>query len=117
MPFLIGRFQYLANMQARTAEGAGRIPQGVMYELKRFYFDTAQAADPYALGPLTHLVDPEHICFGTDFPYRAIGADVRGLASCGLFGSAQLRGIERDNALRLMPGLARLLSRRDGQDA
>jgi predicted TIM-barrel fold metal-dependent hydrolase len=114
MPFLIGRFQYLGKTQARTAEGAGKIPQGVMYELKRLYFDTAQAADPYALGPLRHLVDPDHICFGTDFPYRAIGADVRGLASCGLFDSGELRGIERDNALRLMPGLARLPSRRDG---
>jgi predicted TIM-barrel fold metal-dependent hydrolase len=114
MPFLIGRFQYLGNIQARTAEGAGKIPQGVMYELKRLYFDTAQAADPYALGPLRGLVDPDHICFGTDFPYRAIGADVRGLAACGLFGSGELRGIERDNALRLMPGLARLPSRRGG---
>lgn len=106
MPFLIGRFQYLGKMQARTASGASKIPQGVMYELGRLYFDTAQSADSYALGPLRHLVDADHICLGTDFPYRTMGSDVRGLTTCGLFGPEELRRIERDNVLRLMPGLA-----------
>lgn len=114
MPFLIGRFQYLGKIQARTAEGASRIPYGVMYELERLYFETAQSADSYALGPLRRLVGVGHVCFGTDFPYRTIGGDVRGLATCGLFGPEELRKIERDNALRLMPGLVQLPSRRDG---
>jgi 6-methylsalicylate decarboxylase len=112
MPFLIGRLQYLGRMQARTAGGAARIPRGVMYELKRLYFDTAQSADPYALGPLRRLVDTSHICFGTDFPYRGINGDLVGLASCGLFSPEELRMIQRGNALRLLPGLMPLYSRR-----
>ncbi|MGH8325665.1 MAG: amidohydrolase family protein [Steroidobacteraceae bacterium] len=115
MPFLIGRFQYLGRVQGRTAEGASKIPHGVMYELKRLYFDTAQSANPYALGPLKRLVDTSHILLGTDFPYRTVGGDVRGLASCGLFAPGDLQMIERDNALRLMPELAQVASRRHEQ--
>jgi predicted TIM-barrel fold metal-dependent hydrolase len=106
MPFLVGRFEYLGRLQARTPEGASRIPHGVLHELERLYFDTAQAANVFALGPLRRLVDTTHICLGSDFPYRTIGGDVRGLSSCALFTDAQLRGIERDNARRLMPRLA-----------
>jgi predicted TIM-barrel fold metal-dependent hydrolase len=106
MPFLLERFIFQADVQAKTPGGAQKIPNGVLYELRRLYFDTAQSANPYAMGPLARLVPKTQICFGTDFPYRAIADDVSGLAGCGLFSRRDLEQIERTNASRLFPRLA-----------
>jgi predicted TIM-barrel fold metal-dependent hydrolase len=106
MPFLLERFMLLADALAKTPEGASKIPNGVLYELKRLYFDTAQSANPYAMGPLTRLVATTQVCFGTDFPYRAIADNVSGLAGCGLFSPGDLEQVERNNAARLLPRLA-----------
>jgi 6-methylsalicylate decarboxylase len=106
MPFLVERFLFQAAVQAKTPEGAQKIPNGVLYELRRLYFDTAQSANPYAMGPLTRLVSTTQICFGTDFPYRAIADNVSGLAECGLFSPRDLEQVERANVSRLLPRLA-----------
>jgi 6-methylsalicylate decarboxylase len=106
MPFLLERFLFQADIQSKTPEGAKKIPHGVLYELKRLYFETAQSANPYAMGPLTRLVSNTQICFGTDFPYRATADNVNGLAECGLFTPRDLELIERTNAARLFPRLA-----------
>src|ERR1700738_3812594 len=106
MPFLLERFLFQADVQSKTPEGAKKIPNGVLYELKRLYFDTAQSANPYAMGPLTRLVSNTQICFGTDFPYRAIADNVNGLAECGFFSPPDLEQVERTNAARLLPRLA-----------
>jgi predicted TIM-barrel fold metal-dependent hydrolase len=106
MPYLLERFLFQAGVQSKTPEGARKIPKGVLYELRRLYFDTAQSANPYAMGPLTRLVPNSQICFGTDFPYRAIADNVTGLAECGLFSPADLEQVERKNASRLLPRLA-----------
>ncbi len=106
MPFLLERFIFQAGVQSKTPEGAKKLPNGVLYELKRLYFDTAQSANPYAMGPLTRLVSTKQICFGTDFPYRPIADNVSGLAECGLFSRRDLEQIERTNASRLLPRLA-----------
>ena len=78
MPFLLERFLFQAGVQSKTPEGAKKIPNGVLYELRRLYFDTAQSANPYAMGPLTRLVSKTQICFGSDFPYRAIADNLSG---------------------------------------
>jgi predicted TIM-barrel fold metal-dependent hydrolase len=75
-----------------------------MFELKKFYYDTAQANHPGALAALLKIVAPEQMLFGTDYPYRT-GAEVIGGLASGGFAAKDLRGIERDNALRLLPGL------------
>jgi predicted TIM-barrel fold metal-dependent hydrolase len=106
MPFLLERFLFQADVQSKTPEGAQRIPNGVLYELRRLYFDTAQSANPYAMAPLTRLVSNTQICFGTDFPYRAIADNVSGLAACGMFNPLDLELVERANAARLLPRLA-----------
>ena len=66
--------------------------EGVMSELARFYYDTAQASNPMAVS---------QIVFGTDYPYRTGAEHVRGLAE--VFGPEDLRRIERENALKLVP--------------
>jgi predicted TIM-barrel fold metal-dependent hydrolase len=75
--------------------------EGVMAQLKRFYYDTAQASNPIAMAALTKLVATSQIVFGTDYPYRTAADQVKGLA--GVFGPEDLAKIDRENALRLLP--------------
>ena len=101
MPFLIERFEFLA----RSPAVAARLPPGgPRAALGRFHYDTAQAANPVAMRALTAVVPPAQLLFGTDFPYRTSAEHVRGLDACG-FDAAALRGIERDNALAMLPRL------------
>jgi predicted TIM-barrel fold metal-dependent hydrolase len=55
------------------------------------------------------MVPTSQILFGTDFPLGGGSAAVvaRGLLDNGGFTAQELRAIERDNALRLLPRLAR----------
>jgi predicted TIM-barrel fold metal-dependent hydrolase len=101
LPFLTERFVRLPLINKNVA---ARVPNGVETELKRFYYDTAQAAHPHALASLTKLIPISQIVFGTDFPYRTAIDHVKGLADYG-FGTSDLRSIDRDNAVRLIPRL------------
>ena len=75
-----------------------------MPELTKFYYDTAQANHPGALAALLKLVTPAQILYGTDYPYRAAAEENEGLSAQG-FAAKDLAAIERENALRLLPGL------------
>jgi len=96
MPFLVERFERAPGRWAPAIEG-GSIPI-----LQRFYYDTAQAAHPWALMGLTRLVKSAQILFGTDFPYRTATETAQGLVDFG-FPVADLRAIDRGNAARLLP--------------
>jgi 6-methylsalicylate decarboxylase len=101
MPFLTERFVRLPVINKTVAP---RVPNGVEYELKRFYYDTAQAAHPFALASLLKLVAVSQVVFGTDFPYRTGAEHVKGLTDYG-FSAKDLQAIDRDNAVRLLPRL------------
>jgi predicted TIM-barrel fold metal-dependent hydrolase len=93
MPYITSRF------------GAGN-PQ-VMAQIQRFYYDTAQAFTPYTLEGFTRLIPNSHILFGSDYLGNAgsAGNVLKGIESYTGFTPAQLRAIERDNALALFPRL------------
>jgi len=101
LPFLTERFLRLPLINKNLAT---RVPHGVEHELKRCYYDTAQAAHPYALASLTKLIPVSQIVFGTDFPYRTAAEHVKGLTDYG-FSASDLQSIDRDNAVRLLPRL------------
>lgn len=101
MPFLAERFSRLPLINKSLAP---RVPNGVEHELRRFYYDTAQASHPMALASLTKLVPVSQILFGTDFPYRTAADHVKGLTAYG-FSASDLAGIDRENAVRLIPRL------------
>jgi 6-methylsalicylate decarboxylase len=101
LPFLTERFVRLPLINKNLA---ARVPNGVEAELKRFYYDTAQAAHPYALASLTRLIPVSQIVFGTDYPYRTAIDHVKGLTDYG-FSAGDLQAIDRDNAVRLIPRL------------
>ena len=81
------------------------MPNGPIAELKKLFYDTANAANPWALAPLLKLVSTSQILYGSDFPFRSPEDNAKGLRDIGLFSAAELRAIERDNALRLLPRL------------
>jgi predicted TIM-barrel fold metal-dependent hydrolase len=86
---------------------AQNVPNGLLYELQKFYYDTAQAFNPYTMPSFKKLVPASHILFGTDFPLGGgSGAAVsKGLIENGGFSESELRGIDRENALGLLPRL------------
>lgn len=101
MPFLLSRFTHEERIIKNREEF---LPKGVVFELKKFYYDTAQANHGGALAALTRLVPAARILLGSDFPFRPARDVVKGLSAYG-FTARELRAIERDNALRLMPTL------------
>jgi predicted TIM-barrel fold metal-dependent hydrolase len=101
-PFLAGRIDG-ASGNAREA-----LPEGFMAVAKRFYYDTAGAANRGALVSLRELVSTSQIMFGTDFPPGGTSAAVaKSLADTKLFSDAEMQAIGRDNAVRLVPRLGR----------
>jgi predicted TIM-barrel fold metal-dependent hydrolase len=104
-----GTAPFLAERLIRTGarpEIAQRLPpHGVLGELRRFHYDTAQASYPPTLAALTRMAPISRILWGTDFPFRRGEEYVQQLAGYG-FGEAELRRIDRDNAVELMPRLA-----------
>jgi len=104
-PFLLSRFQF---QEASMKNKEQLLPKGLMYELKKFYYDTAQANSAPALAAMLKLAPPSQILLGTDFPFRT-AAEVTGGLTAQHFSVRDLGAIERDNALRLLPKLAKTL--------
>ena len=103
VPFLLSRFVY----QEATMKGKEQVlPKGLMYELKKFHYDTAQGNSPPALAALLKVAPLSQILFGTDYPFRTAAEEIAGLTT-QRFPAKDLRAIERDNALRLLPELQR----------
>jgi len=100
VPFLAGRIEG-ASGSAKEA-----LPNGFTSELKKFYYDLAGAANKGVIASLLQLVPATQIVFGTDFPPGGTSAAVaRTLTEIGMFSEADLRAINRDNAVRLLPRL------------
>lgn len=98
MPFLIERFEMWGKAPAMIEKN----PDGVLAELRRFYYDTAQSSNPVALGALKQVVPVSQILFGTDFPFRAVNDHVQRLRGSGVFDQEALIAIEGANARRLL---------------
>lgn len=99
MPVLAGRIK---DRYPSDPEHAEYVPNGVIPELQKFYFDIAHASFPMPLAALLKLAKPDHILFGTDFSPEPIESTVNELPKSGL-SAAQMRAIERENAEKLLP--------------
>jgi predicted TIM-barrel fold metal-dependent hydrolase len=81
-------------------------PDRIMSQLKNFYFDVAQASGAQVLSCLTEITTPDHILFGSDWPYcpERVGKltieSIAGSAKGDTFG-----GVFRRNAQPLFPRL------------
>lgn len=63
-----GFLPYAAERVARVCAPDGSQAAGLA-RLRKFYFDTALSSSPYALPALLAFAQPDHITFGSDWPY------------------------------------------------
>jgi predicted TIM-barrel fold metal-dependent hydrolase len=101
VPMVLGRMHDYApkNITEKT-------PNGIEYELKRLYYDIAGTAYRPAIAALTKLVPITQILFGGDNPFVPLRQTAQGMTQLDL-SAADLQAIGRDNALALLPRLAR----------
>lgn len=102
VPALAGR---LVNMTRTRKDLAEIAPRGVLYELARLHYDTANAYFVPTMAALLKLVPASQVLFGSDYPYFTLEQNVAGLAEIPLTG-VERHAIDRGNAVRLMPRLA-----------
>ncbi|MEU0883386.1 amidohydrolase family protein [Lentzea sp. NPDC005914] len=119
---LSGAMQRYANIRFILAHSGGFVPY-IAYRilltmvreglapnldvLKQFYYDVALSATPAALPSLLEVADPEHITYGSDFPFAppvAVAA-INGLYEKYPLDPAQRAAIDRGNAEALFPRL------------
>ena len=97
-----GAMPMLADRIARLfpKDLAAQAPNGVLYELKRQYYDTASASNPTSLSALMSLIPSSQILFGSDFPFLSAGDTAGDLMHSGLPDNT-VEAINRNNAVRL----------------
>jgi predicted TIM-barrel fold metal-dependent hydrolase len=99
LPFLTGRLVELQNVKKDT-----RLPDGPLPVLRRFYCELAQGHTAGQIAALLKMAPISQLLYGTDFPFRR-GVEVNeGIAAYG-FNPDELRAIERQTALQLIPRL------------
>ena len=84
---------------------ADKIPNGVDYEIKKLYFDTAHAGWAPALDSLKDIVPMTQILYGSDAPIRNYELTDNGLVNYAGFSENDWKAINRGNAERLFPRL------------
>jgi predicted TIM-barrel fold metal-dependent hydrolase len=99
LPFLTGRLTRLARERKDQ-----RMPGGPLPILQRYNYEIAQGNTPGQLAALMKLVPISQVMFGSDYPFVAGIEAVEGLDEYR-FSDADRRAIERDNALKLLPGV------------
>jgi len=88
----------------RPGKEPGSLLHDAATQFDKLYFDTANAANPVALAGLRAFANPRRILFGTDYPYVSLARGVDDLARAQM-SHRQMRAIESENALLLMPTL------------
>lgn len=93
----------LSGGRLSPEEKARIIPNGFDGELRKFYYDIASVAvNPAAMAAMFIAYPKDHILFGSDIPFWKIETLVGGLNKLSITPS-ELRGIQRENALQLLP--------------
>jgi predicted TIM-barrel fold metal-dependent hydrolase len=100
-PMLAGR---MAETVGRRANAGEVIPNGVLAELRKLYYDTASATSPPSMAALRAMASASHILFGSDYPFVKTAATVEELRHTQM-SESERDAIERSNALSLLPRL------------
>jgi 6-methylsalicylate decarboxylase len=99
IPMLAGRIDAFYSQKAR-----GFAPDGIMAELRRLYYDTANATSAPTMAALMTFAPATQITFGSDYPYFPLN-QIEAIRTMGL-AQDDLAAIERGNAARLVPRFA-----------
>ena len=84
---------------------AARLPHGVEYEFRKFYYEVAHASKPAALDALKDIAPVSQILYGSDVPLRAYELTNEGLDVYSGFSPKDWDAIYRGNAEQLFPRL------------
>lgn len=101
---MLDRLPAIARVRPDFAANA---PQGALEIFKGFYFDTAGVYNPAAIAAMRAALPLSQILFGSDVPFNPLGRAAAMLGQVVPDADAR-RAIERDNALALLPQLARM---------
>ncbi|MBV8777760.1 MAG: amidohydrolase [Alphaproteobacteria bacterium] len=102
VPALAGR---IVNMTKGRSDLPQIAPEGVMHELTRLHYDTANASFAPTMAALLKFVPASQVLFGSDYPYYSLEENVGLLAELPLT-QAERQAINRGNAARVMPRFA-----------
>jgi predicted TIM-barrel fold metal-dependent hydrolase len=104
MPMLLERIARVAF--TLTAEKrAAILPNGLEHELQRHYYDVAAiATNAVGMAAVFKLVPTTRLLFGSDAPFWSV-AEIAGAVSRFELSAADIRAIQRDNAVQLFPAL------------
>jgi predicted TIM-barrel fold metal-dependent hydrolase len=103
MPAVIGRLGIGGADTLNKVLGGTPEPNSRLYHLRRFYYDTAMSSNVVQMQALKAIAGTSQIVFGTDYPFGGDAAKhMQGLEGCGL-SAEELRGIQRENALKFLP--------------
>jgi len=94
------------TVMGRGPDDADIDPGHVAQVLRGLYYETALAGSRNSLLPTLEVTTPDHILFGTDWPAApepTVIRNIDNLTSFDGFTKEELRGVERDNALKLFP--------------
>jgi predicted TIM-barrel fold metal-dependent hydrolase len=94
----------LVGLTRSRPDLGARLPNGVKAELSKIYVDVVGVTSPGMMQAILDIVPTDHLLFGTDFPFWDPAINIQGLAALNL-DAAALAGIERGNALKLLPSL------------
>lgn len=100
IPMMAGRINAFYGKRPNLKEFA---PEGIIGELRRLNYDTANSTSAPTMAALTRLVPVSQITYGTDYPYFDLGQfqDLEQLA----LSAAELESMGGGNATRLIPRL------------
>ena len=94
----------MAETVARRPNSAEVMPNGVLAELRKLYYDTASAASPASMAALRIMAPASHILFGSDYPFAKAAAGIEELRHTPM-SDAEREAIDRGNAMVLLPRL------------
>jgi 6-methylsalicylate decarboxylase len=93
----------LAGGHLSPEEKARIIPNGFIGELRKFYYDIASVAvSAPAMAAVFNALPKDHLLFGSDIPFWKIETIATGMNNFSIT-PGELRGIQRENALQLLP--------------
>ena len=102
-----GFVPFAAERMARACADDGEDMAQGRARLKRFYFDLALSSSPYALPSLLAFAEPDHITFGSDWPFAPKHRSLHFASLLDAFAltPAQRYALDRGNAQALFPRL------------
>jgi 6-methylsalicylate decarboxylase len=102
IPFLAGR---LKSMVAKRTDISERLPNGVLPELSRLFFDLTSSANRMSFAAIKELAGCSQMLLGSDFPYFSVRETIEDLDTLELSQSDE-RMLRNGNAAGLFPRLA-----------